>query len=151
MGLDQYLTAQRYASSYNDRDAELVEAMSKLPIPKGIGHAKTIKADVMYWRKANAIHEWFVKNVQDGEDDCREYWVSLDKLLELLAVCKEVYADHDKAEDLLPTQEGFFFGDTEYSDWYFENIKETIDRLEELSKLPEEDLYGWEFYYQSSW
>ena len=22
------------------------------------------------WRKANAIHKWFVDNVQDGVDDC---------------------------------------------------------------------------------
>lgn len=151
MGLDQYLTAQRYVSEHSERDTELLEVMSKLPIPKGIGRVKTIKADVMYWRKANAIHEWFVKNVQDGEDDCREYWVSFTALMELLAVCKEVYADHSKAEDLLPTQEGFFFGTTDYDEWYYENLKETIARLEELKTLSEEDLSGWDFFYQSSW
>ena len=26
--------------------------------------------EVGYWRKANAIHGWFVRNVQNGKDDC---------------------------------------------------------------------------------
>ena len=29
----------------------------------------------IYWRKANAIHGWFVKNAQQGIDDCRTYSV----------------------------------------------------------------------------
>jgi hypothetical protein len=41
--------------------------------------------EVMYWRKANQIHKWFVDNVQDGVDDCKEYWVSEEKLQELFA------------------------------------------------------------------
>ena len=50
-----------------------------------------------YWRKANAIHNWFVKNVQNGDDDCREYVVSevelkdlLDRVTEILAKVKMV-------------------------------------------------------------
>ena len=26
--------------------------------------------EVMYWRKANYIHNWFVENIQNGSDDC---------------------------------------------------------------------------------
>lgn len=26
--------------------------------------------EIAYWRKANAIHRWFVDNVQNGTDDC---------------------------------------------------------------------------------
>ena len=32
-------------------------------------HSRIIE-QVGYWRKANQIHNWFVENVQDGEDDC---------------------------------------------------------------------------------
>lgn len=46
--------------------------------------------EVMYWRKANHIHGWFVDNVQDGEDDCGTYRVDDEKLLELLEVCEKV-------------------------------------------------------------
>jgi hypothetical protein len=105
----------------------------------------------MYWRKMNAIHEWFVKNKQDGVDECQKTWLSIDDLKELLAVCKQVYDDRSLADELLPTQDGFFFGDTEYTDYYFDSIKETIDRLEEVFSQPEDELNKWDFHYQSSW
>ena len=43
--------------------------------------------ELMYWRKANQIHNWFVQNVQDGKDDCGLYEVSKEKLKELLELC----------------------------------------------------------------
>lgn len=49
-----------------------------------------VEEDVMYWRKANHIHGWFVDNVQGGNDDCGDYNVDDDKLRELLSVCKKV-------------------------------------------------------------
>ena len=49
-----------------------------------------IEEAVMYWRKANHIHAWFVDNVQDGNDDCGTYIVSQDKLRDLLLVCQKV-------------------------------------------------------------
>lgn len=36
----------------------------------------SIAEDVGYWRKANAIHAWFVKNVQGGVDNCQSHEVS---------------------------------------------------------------------------
>jgi hypothetical protein len=46
--------------------------------------------EVGYWRKANAIHGWFVNNVQKGIDDCKEYPVTIRQLKALLSTCKEV-------------------------------------------------------------
>lgn len=46
--------------------------------------------EIAYWRKANAIHKWFVDNVQDGIDDCRQSVVTREQLNELLEVCKKV-------------------------------------------------------------
>ena len=46
---------------------------------------------VGYWRKANQIHNWFVENIQNGEDDCdyhRE--VTEEDLEELLALCNKI-------------------------------------------------------------
>ena len=51
----------------------------------------SISEEVGYWRKANAIHNWFVENVQDGEDDCdyhRE--VTKEDLQELIDTCTKV-------------------------------------------------------------
>lgn len=49
-----------------------------------------IDEEVMYWRKANHIHAWFVDNVQNGNDDCRSYLVDWEELRTLLSLCKKV-------------------------------------------------------------
>jgi hypothetical protein len=100
-----------------------------------------------YWRKANAVHQWFVDNCQNGEDDCRDAYVSREKLEELLSVTKEVLADHSKADELLPTQSGFFFGSTEYDEYYFQDLELTQKILENALSMSDE----WDFGYQSSW
>jgi len=46
-----------------------------------------------YWRKANAIHHWFVENIQNGIDDCKPFPVSKEKLEELLHICEKVVAN----------------------------------------------------------
>lgn len=45
---------------------------------------------VGYWRKANAIHRWFVQNVQGGVDDCGTYIVTREQLEQLKATCEQV-------------------------------------------------------------
>lgn len=86
----------------------------------------------VYWRKANQIHNWFVTNVQDGEDDQGIYEVTKEQLETLLDILKRVQADHSLSEELLPTQEGFFFGGTAYDDSYFEDVDTTIVSLEKI-------------------
>ena len=49
-----------------------------------------VDEEVMYWRKANHIHRWFVDHVQRGTDDCQEYHVSEEHIRELLKTCEEV-------------------------------------------------------------
>lgn len=95
-----------------------------------------------YWRKANQIHAWFVKNVQGGVDDCNEYSVDYDQLLELKALCEEVIKT--KNSDLLPPQSGFFFGSTEINEDYYHYLHITIETINKLS--PES-----RYYYSSSW
>ena len=103
--------------------------------------------ELIYWRKANAIHRWFVVNVQDYKDDCEIYPVSKEKLEKLLYTCKEVLNDYTKARELLPTQEGFFFGSTLYDDDYFDDIIFTMNNL--IKILNRKDLKN--LYYCSSW
>jgi hypothetical protein len=108
----------------------------------------TVTVQVGYWRKENAIHKWFVDNVQDGEDNCAEYFVGREQLEELKELCEKVLADHSLAEELLPTQEGFFFGSTEFDEWYFTGLRDTVE-IVKLCLSPEYE--NWEFTYQSSW
>lgn len=104
---------------------------------------------VGYWRKANHIHRWFVKNVQDWEDDCQTYVVSPESLKALKDLCKEVLEDKDLADELLPTASGFFFGSTDYEGYYFDDTKDTIKIINKV--LLETDFETEMILYHSSW
>lgn len=146
MGLDMYLTGKRYLSKYDEKEKAQREELSKFFSDVDF-QPKEVSFDVGCWRKANHIHKWFVDNIQEGEDDCKEYYVDTEKLVELLTLCKKVLETQDEAEDILPTQSGFFFGGEEYDEYYFETIKYTIEIIEKALKNKE----NLDFYYRSSW
>jgi hypothetical protein len=106
-----------------------------------------IGVTVAYWRKANAIHAWFVEHCQDGRDECQESYVDRDQLQELLDLCEKALIDKDA--DLLPPQSGFFFGSTEINEWYWDDLEHTAKVLSAI--LNDEKLERYSFYYQSSW
>lgn len=111
------------------------------------GDGYVVKPCIFYWRKANAIHRWFVEHVQYGMDDCRPYPVHPELILDLIDRCQRVTVDHSLAPELLPSQGGFFFGSTEYDDWYFQDVEETAIKLkQQLSQC-----IGMALTYQSSW
>lgn len=146
MGLDMYLKARKYTSKYTDK--ELNKKLLKLSkIDTTNTESAELVIQVGYWRKANHIHKWFVDNVQEGEDNCRNYDVSKEQLKDLLKLCKEIKEENSKAEELLPSQTGFFFGSYEYDEWYFDGINETIEIIERVLKIDEE----WSFEYNSCW
>ena len=150
MGLDMYLRAKRYLRSYDDEDLSTIKAIADLNIKGTVGmEPKEVSFSAMYWRKANHIHAWFVDNVQDGEDDCQPYDVSIEQLRELLALCKQALEDKGSAPDLLPRCSGFFFGSDEYDKWYYESLQETVDRLGQILSADGADHLDFE--YQSSW
>ena len=149
MGLDMYLTAEKYQwGAFDEEDTPITKAVNTVLDTKG-HQVSTIRINACDWRKANQIHAWFVENVQGGEDECQRHHVDMDQLKALVALCKEVLANKDKAEELLPTQEGFFFGSTDYDGYYFVSLQETIDKLTPF--ISDEYWLRWDFYYQSSW
>jgi len=153
MGLDMYLEARKFVSSYSD--AETYQNLKKqMALADGdLPHSNfgTLSLEVMYWRKVNAVHDWFVREVQNGEDDCKTYHVSKEKLAELVDTCKRVVDKQDPtvAADLLPSASGFFFGSTDYDEYYYEGLLWTIEGIERILTNPAFD--GMDFYYQSSW
>jgi hypothetical protein len=106
-----------------------------------------VEVTCAYWRKANQIHAWFVKNVQGGEDNCGEYYVSHEKLKSLLDLVNKALAERDP--NLLPPQAGFFFGGTDIDEWYWQDLKNTKAKLDRVFALPEMSKLS--FYYTSSW
>mgnify|MGYP007049617583 CR=1 FL=1 len=149
MGLDMYLNAKRYLWSWNDESedktiAKGIQTVANIPDDFEV---QEIKIKAGYWRKANQIHKWFVENVQSGTDDCGYYDVSRQDLIDLKEICNKVIANKELAPTTLPTESGFFFGATEYDDWYYNDLSETVEMLDKALNLGKE----WDFEYHSSW
>lgn len=188
MGLDMYLKASKYVSGFKHSGAEAVAQFNKIISaagldPKDIADASpslTLEVTVAYWRKANAIHGWFVTNVQGGVDECQSSGVSREQLQELLALCRAVIAksklvparvqdgtlyshegvtrlmkdgegieDPTAAMEMLPTQGGFFFGSTQYDQYYFQDLADTVEMLEKILSNPRFE--DFDFTYRASW
>lgn len=143
MGLDMYLSGYKYLWRDDDTRKKVKKQLKSSYDPK------YVVLELMYWRKANAIHKWFVDNVQEGEDDCKEHLVSIDDLKQLLSVVNSVLQDTSLAEQLLPPTSGFFFGSASVDEWYWKDLENTRDRLNELLSSP--DIEELDIYYQSSW
>ena len=126
MGLDSYIYLKHHEYHFKMEESEHKDwedtfyppEMGKLgEVLKARGtFSKTTSYEVAYWRKANAIHKWFVDNCGGGEDECQQMWVSAEKLELLIHTCSKILLDHSLAEKLLPTKDGFFFGGTEYDE-----------------------------------
>lgn len=187
MGLDMYLycNSRKVCQDMNDAD----DFMESYDRKAGIA---------IRWRKSNAIHQWFVDNVQNGNDDCGYYDVEVEDLVKLHDTCRAVLdstelvdgvvgngytfkegkmsrieengrimADPSLAQELLPTQSGFFFGSTDYDQWYWWDLEYTVEKLGKLldilkpagDKIPEKwnvvhpDEPDWyvRLQYHSSW
>lgn len=184
MGLDMYLRASQYVSGYSFRAEEDQAVYTRLVEQFGVGDfvdpetpSASVEFTVGYWRKANQIHQWFVKNVQGGEDECKPHYVSREQLRELRDLCQQALTtakitsevveqevltpegvkpteitirtvtNADEVAELMPTQSGFFFGGTEYDEWYLNDLEDTITQIDRVLKMPD----SWDFEYQSSW
>lgn len=188
MGLDMYLSRKKYiGAQYEHRNVKgsIDISIGDKKIPIEFNRISYIEENIAYWRKANQIHKWFVDNIQEGKDDCKSYYVSIEDIKKLYEKCKEIkekaiikegkikngeklengkwipiieegkYIENiEEIADILPTESGFFFGSTNYDEWYLEQIDYTINIFEEIIKeeeeLNKEGFYS-DFEYTSSW
>lgn len=113
---------------------------------------------LMYWRKANQIHNWFVQNCQGGVDDCERYVITVADLIKLKELCEKILTMTEMRKDMrylsfgarekeevdilyltdegvkfasehLPTRAGYFFGSTEYDDCYVWDLENTVEQI----------------------
>jgi hypothetical protein len=81
-------------------------------------------------------------------------YVEREQLEELVRLCKEHLADQAWSQTMRPEDDalrpvsGFFFGAYEKDEWYFEQLKRTVEQINEvLEKVPT----SVDLYYQASW
>ena len=89
---------------------------------------------VVYFRKVNFVYNFFSHKL---EDEC--CLADKSDIEELISRCDKVLADHSLAQELLPTQSGFFFGSTDYDEWYFEDVEDCKQQMEKLLSMYDED------------
>lgn len=154
MGLDMYLTARRsYYKNFGALPPKVAE------VPEGYV-VRSVQTEAVYWRKDNAIHSWFVKNVQDDVDDCGEYGVTGAQLVMLRDLCADLLLSRDIAEvaEKLPPKEGFFFGSYEIDEWYWLGLERTVLKIDRaLLAFPtwidgcDDENAVWDYTYRASW
>ena len=158
MGLDMYLSAEKYVGGWNhskdeekSRFNEILEVVDMKDVVTMESPGIHVRVNVAYWRKANAIHAWFVRELAGGVDECQPIYVSHEDLQKLVDLCNFAIMAYaagkvEQAGRLLAPQAGFFFGDTSIDQYWLEDLQYTVKTLEPLLKLKDAS-----FYYQASW
>jgi hypothetical protein len=95
--------------------------------------------EVWVGRKENHIHAYFEGEVGEMEN-CGYLRVEREHIERLVDRLKQVVADHEMAGAALPTQAGFFFGGTEYGEYYFNDVEAELEEFKVV--LENWDPYG---------
>jgi hypothetical protein len=152
-----------YISEYSDYTEQISKVLEEMPKLRGQtgrinkirliesihGSKWVVETEAGYWRKANQIHNWFVRECQDNIDDCQNTMLNQAMLAKLYNLVTDIGKDKKLAMQLLPSKSGFFFGGTEYDKWYFDDLKYTKQLLRKL--LRKDSSENWQFSYQASW
>lgn len=95
MGLDMYLNMK--VSHYPKKGESTIDltnldgSWDNLEFNEfGASNRVDISLGVGYWRKANHIHNWFVENIQGGNDNCDDYDVTMEELGNLYDICMNI-------------------------------------------------------------
>ena len=82
-----YLAKDTYVGNkYKDKKEQILVSDSSIKTER----ITNIREEIGYWRKANAIHNWFVKNLDDDADNCKDCYVEVEHLEKLLETVNKV-------------------------------------------------------------
>lgn len=99
--------------------------------------------EVAYFRKYNFLIPAMEKILETKIENGQFYNVDEEVIKKLRDRCKLVMENHDYAKELLPTTEGFFFGNTDYDEYYFNDVEQVYNEcnkmLENMSKSDESE------------
>jgi hypothetical protein len=135
MDYDEVQMANLHLSNLQTEQNEIYEKVKPhIKHFEEFGHSwASLREKVAYWRKANQIHNWFVENLRNGEDEpCFIELVTKDNLKDLYDLCIKILSDKEEPSDILPTRPGCFFGSYDYGEFYYWQIEETKIMLAKL-------------------
>ena len=94
-----------------------------------------------YFRKVNFLFKYY-EDRGKMYDQCYAF-TDADDIDDIIDRCKRILEHHDLAYSLLPTQSGFFFGSTDYDNWYYDDIKDCLKQMKKYRKLLKEGVTGY--------
>lgn len=129
-------------SRYFPYDFQREELKNATKISDVQNWAKSLKWDSYYkpsdayFRKVNCVYRFFQDRLEDEVCEATK-----EDIIEIMNCATKVLAAHNQetAEELLPTQAGFFFGSTDYDEWYYEGMKEILTQFGELLNRWQDD------------
>ena len=145
MGLDMYLSGDKYISQYDttQRDENGIPLEIKRPVIDGF-EVTSYNLDLGYWRKFAPLHHFIVKVFADGVDECQEIHLSADDLRRIARALRDGgLPDNDECG-------GFFFGLREFWDEYRAEAYEHAETFEKAAKWVESNSWN-SVTYQASW
>lgn len=112
MGLDQYAYRRFHTKQWKSQDDDerytvKVTRGGKPVVGCQSERISGVEVEVMYWRKANQLHGWLVKHVQNGKDDCKPYHVDFETLSYLLEDCKKVIESSKLVDGMIKNGETY--------------------------------------------
>ena len=113
-------------------------------------HKRKFGEEIGYFRKVNFLVKYFEDLGFDVEHQT-PLQVDKEMIEELYSRCCKVLNNHEDAEELLPTCEGFFFGSTEYDEWYFKDVEKVKEYIEETLLPTFDELEPYESIYFETW
>ena len=156
-------TNDYWRQTYNERYFAFVEKLRPLiatnydwkihPYTDGILDLPDLKAKLdrevegayeeynAYFRKVNFLFKYYEDRGKMYEQ-CYAF-TDVDDVDDLIDRCERVLKNHGLAHSLLPTQSGFFFGSTDYDDWYFSDVKDCLKQMKKYRKLLKDGVTGY--------
>lgn len=145
MGLDQYIyiSKENLTDDYYEHLGEAVYENDELQYYND----SNVLTEIGYFRKSNWLHGYFDRLCEErtghGIEDCEYFVFSKHDLHTLLEIARDVIATDSiaYAEDWLPPQSGFFFGSTAIDDYYFEDLQDFVNTMEQWEDSDEQFVY----------
>lgn len=160
MGLDMYLDREIRGLECTGVD-EIQERIDTITQGKGAPVEIVARQEMAYWRKFNALHAYISRRWGGDEDNCVPIKLDTENLQEILDTLRKakgtahlkngVITNRKAVEEILPTEDGFFWGNTEYAEEYLKQVEYAIEDFERIlaedKALRESNIDEIEYYY----
>lgn len=97
----------------------------------------------MYYRKVNSLYAYFADRLEN--EQCLVTRADVEDIIDRSS---KVLLAHDVevSAELLPTQSGFFFGSTQYDEYYYDDIAEVHRKFTKYLEDWTDDTIGWVYF-----